>query len=1218
MARKVIMMASNDQKYESDSKRDEEKPSSIADSILAMINQMIQGGKKEIETQTQVSTRIKEKVIRTRESTNSRIKDRINMINQLKIQKEKEMYCSVVKDGAYSKITEENLFSKSCIDPTGDDLKIASGAFGYWIDMYAGKYDQNEIKEECVVEYDTCKEDGMPYIYEAYCDSKTGLPAQMQPAQMLDCREIFGDENYVCIKGACVLKTCGDGLKNKLGEECDDGNTINGDGCDKECKDEPLLPDLTIGTINENAASEACVNFFEFEICNEGNAEVKDNFKIAVYANDKNSIFTYEAEEQPLLPGECVLVKNPTKTNILKFGGLGETHKVTIKVDVSDDIQEELETLDEEPINEGVVEIGDEDNNEKSQTIYFGDNYYYTPNDFTEENICNTWCFDTDDGKNYLKSGDINWIYINQAYNDKDQCSKYGDFDNQVFLYEQYCISPIYKLNNGLYVYPQGEKVVDCTLLDSKCKDGKCVPIKNNYLNCKDMEGMLSMFTYGEVDYTSIDGEKILLKDKCLNEETLLEYYCQNDELAESDDLSCFYENAVCQDGECVKTDKTNEFEDSDPDNDPFVYGTGLFIKLNGETQEYNDDCAWKGYEVIQYSAGKNNYPQANNVDCTQYKNENGAAMCANGVCTYPDPTLMICEEGEDNGLNYYEYSTTHSINAYSLENYNGDFCIEGTTQLIEFYCNENELKMTEPYDCSLEDMACYNGKCVVVDESLKSCEIIEKKDKNVIHYTNEFGDEEQDTEFACSETNEMSNIEAFDWEKESNYLAQFYCDGNEPAYTITDCTTDGKKCYDGQCMAEDQSLVKCEDIAMPNVEVAVAVSETSTEPQSEPQETPENEEEQDKEQDNKNPFVKGITLYTNSFGEEDGYNDYCENEELLSESYCENNEQKETLINCVDFGMKCYNSKCVMPDENLKFCEIQNEGEEWQIVEYTNEFGYHGYFSNLCIDENDIDDLSNVNWWNLEGDILVDYKCDGKNLAYDIVNCKEQGKVCYNKQCLVKDESLKSCTNDPNEASPDDPFIEGINVYTNEFGFEEQSGDNCEGNVFSTEFPLYETYCEGNELTGKLIDCNDYGMKCNDWKDICQMPVTEMKCEDTDDGEAPNVPGKVTFTSEFGDSESEYDECNNKDYKNVWELFCIEIMTPDGAKIIPEDKTMVCEEGKTCREFCDADGNYIGGACADPNDQTNICTSESTAPMEKQPIEEPASSSGGGGSGFG
>src|SRR3989338_456813 len=257
MARKVIMMASNDQKYESDSKRDEEKPSSIADSILAMINQMIQGGKKEIETQTQVSTRIKEKVIRTRESTNSRIKDKIN---------------------------EENLFSKSCIDPTGDDLKIASGAFGYWIDMYAGKYDQNEIKEECVVEYDTCKEDGMPYIYEAYCDSKTGLPAQMQPAQMLDCREIFGDENYVCIKGACVLKTCGDGLKNKLGEECDDGNTINGDGCDKECKDEPLLPDLTIGTINENAASEACVNFFEFEICNEGNAEVKDNFKIAVYA----------------------------------------------------------------------------------------------------------------------------------------------------------------------------------------------------------------------------------------------------------------------------------------------------------------------------------------------------------------------------------------------------------------------------------------------------------------------------------------------------------------------------------------------------------------------------------------------------------------------------------------------------------------------------------------------------------------------------------------------------------------------------------------------------------------------------------------------------------------------------------------------------------------------------------------------------------------------
>ena len=35
---------------------------------------------------------------------------------------------------------------------------------------------------------------------------------------------------------ACVLNVCGDGLTNVDLEECDDGNAVNGDGCDKNCK----------------------------------------------------------------------------------------------------------------------------------------------------------------------------------------------------------------------------------------------------------------------------------------------------------------------------------------------------------------------------------------------------------------------------------------------------------------------------------------------------------------------------------------------------------------------------------------------------------------------------------------------------------------------------------------------------------------------------------------------------------------------------------------------------------------------------------------------------------------------------------------------------------------------------------------------------------------------------------------------------------------------
>ena len=35
---------------------------------------------------------------------------------------------------------------------------------------------------------------------------------------------------------ACHPNVCGDGYWNGMGEECDDGNTVNGDGCNAQCK----------------------------------------------------------------------------------------------------------------------------------------------------------------------------------------------------------------------------------------------------------------------------------------------------------------------------------------------------------------------------------------------------------------------------------------------------------------------------------------------------------------------------------------------------------------------------------------------------------------------------------------------------------------------------------------------------------------------------------------------------------------------------------------------------------------------------------------------------------------------------------------------------------------------------------------------------------------------------------------------------------------------
>src|SRR6185295_15607497 len=38
-----------------------------------------------------------------------------------------------------------------------------------------------------------------------------------------------------CVEGNCITPTCGDGIVAVGVEACDDGNQIDGDGCDKDC-----------------------------------------------------------------------------------------------------------------------------------------------------------------------------------------------------------------------------------------------------------------------------------------------------------------------------------------------------------------------------------------------------------------------------------------------------------------------------------------------------------------------------------------------------------------------------------------------------------------------------------------------------------------------------------------------------------------------------------------------------------------------------------------------------------------------------------------------------------------------------------------------------------------------------------------------------------------------------------------------------------------------
>ncbi|MEZ4366595.1 MAG: DUF4215 domain-containing protein, partial [Kofleriaceae bacterium] len=85
---------------------------------------------------------------------------------------------------------------------------------------------------------------------EVPCDDGTVCPAGAvcltaggcaTPAQLAACDgvgdglacEVLGAAG-VCLDGACVIAVCGDGRADP-GEACDDGNTLDGDGCSRYC-----------------------------------------------------------------------------------------------------------------------------------------------------------------------------------------------------------------------------------------------------------------------------------------------------------------------------------------------------------------------------------------------------------------------------------------------------------------------------------------------------------------------------------------------------------------------------------------------------------------------------------------------------------------------------------------------------------------------------------------------------------------------------------------------------------------------------------------------------------------------------------------------------------------------------------------------------------------------------------------------------------------------
>jgi len=79
-----------------------------------------------------------------------------------------------------------------------------------------------------------CPDDGNLCNGEEYCNTTAGeCQHRNPPAQGTVCGT---SPRRICLGGLCQTSICGDSYTDPaLGEECDDGNTVNGDGCDNDC-----------------------------------------------------------------------------------------------------------------------------------------------------------------------------------------------------------------------------------------------------------------------------------------------------------------------------------------------------------------------------------------------------------------------------------------------------------------------------------------------------------------------------------------------------------------------------------------------------------------------------------------------------------------------------------------------------------------------------------------------------------------------------------------------------------------------------------------------------------------------------------------------------------------------------------------------------------------------------------------------------------------------
>ncbi|MFH1435756.1 MAG: hypothetical protein ABIJ56_08585, partial [Pseudomonadota bacterium] len=134
-------------------------------------------------------------------------------------------------DGALCGTGETRMIcvSEECIESTCGDGFVDTGA-GESCEPPGGENCNDECRRVCDGNED-CPDDGNPCNGTEYCNTEAGTCRSRDPLAEGDA--CGASPRKICLGGACNESLCGDGWTDEVrGEECDDGNDVEGDGCD--------------------------------------------------------------------------------------------------------------------------------------------------------------------------------------------------------------------------------------------------------------------------------------------------------------------------------------------------------------------------------------------------------------------------------------------------------------------------------------------------------------------------------------------------------------------------------------------------------------------------------------------------------------------------------------------------------------------------------------------------------------------------------------------------------------------------------------------------------------------------------------------------------------------------------------------------------------------------------------------------------------------------